>query len=120
MRLQHCALGMVAAFACALAAPAAQAFTFENKDASPYTVPEFNLEEQSRQFRKDGAGAGSAGAYQFDGMFGKGTLEYGVRDRPYSNFGQGFGPGLGSRGFGPTRRDFDWVVAPPSSLDRDR
>jgi hypothetical protein len=123
--LQHCGLGcglgiVLAALACALAAPAARAFTIENRDASPYTVPEFNLEEQSRQFRKDGNGVGSAGRYQFDGVFGKGSLEFGLRERPYSNFGPGVGPAFGPRGYGPTRRDFDWVVAPPSSLDRDR
>jgi hypothetical protein len=31
-------------------------------------VPEFNLEEQSRQFRKDGNGVGSAGRYQFESV----------------------------------------------------
>jgi hypothetical protein len=41
-----------------LAAPAAHAFTVENKDAAgQYAVPKFDLEEQSKNFRKDGSGA---------------------------------------------------------------
>lgn len=98
--------------AAALAGPA-HAFTIENKDASPYQTPEFNLEEQSRQFRSD-ANGGKAGKYEFDGAFGKGTLEFGTSTRPY------YGSGFGSSGYGPTRRDFDRVTAPPSSLDYNR
>ena len=100
-----------------LPAGAAHAFTVENKDASPYTVPEFNLDEQLKHFRKDGTDTASAGKYQFDGMFGKGSLEFGVRQQPYSSFGSGIGPSFGSSGVGPTRRDFDRVTAPPSAVD---
>ena len=54
-RLPHVFLTL-AATACALAAPAAHAFTVENKDAAgQYAVPKFDLEEQSKNFRKDGA-----------------------------------------------------------------
>lgn len=101
----------------ALAAPAAHAFTIENKDASQYTVPEFNLDDQLRHFRKDGADGSPSGKYQLDGVLGKGTLEFGVQQRPQSNFGPGIGPMFGSSGAGPMRRDFDRVVAPPSSQD---
>ena len=50
-RLPH-ASGVAAA--CVLAAPAAHAFTVENKDAAgQYAVPKFDLEEQAKNFRKD-------------------------------------------------------------------
>ena len=102
-------------------AGSAHAFTVENKDAAgQYTVPEFNLDEQLKHFRKDGTDTSSAGKYQFDGAFGKGTLEFGVRQQPYSSFGSGIGPSFGSSGYGPTRRDFDRVVAPPSAADFGR
>src|SRR4051794_23569497 len=58
-RLPHVFLG-IAATACVLAAPAAHAFTVENKDAAgQYTMPKFDLEEQAKNFRKgEGSNAG--------------------------------------------------------------
>src|SRR5215218_4255005 len=54
-RLPHVFLTL-AATACALAGPAAYAFTVENKDeGGQYGVPKFNLEEQAKNFRKDGS-----------------------------------------------------------------
>ena len=60
-RLPHIFLTL-AAIVCALAAPAAHAFTVENKDeGGQYGVPKFNLEEQAKNFRKDGSDVSSTG-----------------------------------------------------------
>ena len=57
--LPHAFLGMIAA--AVLAAPAAYAFTVENKDAAgAYGVPKFDIEEQAKNFRKEGTSAGAA------------------------------------------------------------
>jgi hypothetical protein len=104
----------IAATACLLAAPAAHAFTVENKDAAgQYTVPKFDLEEQAKNFRKgDGSNTGKG---DFSTPFGSGTLQFGVRQGP-SNFG--FGPGLGPTGLQQnSRQEFNRRLAPPTSLD---
>ena len=104
----------IAATACVLAAPAAHAFTVENKDAAgQYTMPKFDLEEQAKNFRK---GEGSnTGKGDFSTPFGSGKLQFGVTQGP-SNFG--FGPGLGPTGMQQnTRQEFNRRLAPPSSLD---
>ena len=44
----------VLAAAAALAAPAAHAFTFEDKATGKNGMPKFDIEEQSSNFRKDG------------------------------------------------------------------
>ena len=113
-------LSSILAAAGALAGVPAYAFTVENRDASAYTVPEFNLDEQLRHFRNDGTDAAKSGKYEFDGLFGKGTVEIGTRQGPTSNFGTGIAPTFGSFGVGPSRRDFNRVTAPPSSADFDR
>lgn len=105
-RLTHVLVGICAA--ASLPAPAAHAFTVENKDAAgAYTVPKFDVEEQAKNFRKDGSGTAANGKTSYDTPIGK--LEFGV-GQGSSNFG-----GLGS-GFGPTprntRADFDRVVTP--------
>src|SRR5665213_3272989 len=89
--------GIVAA-ACVLAAPAAHAFTFENGEnsnpASSYQPPNFNLEEQTKQFSNGSATSTSpASKNQFDTPLGKGTLQFGVGQ---NNFGSAFGPNFGS------------------------
>ena len=101
-----------------LAAPAAHAFTVENKDADgQYGVPKFDLEEQSKNFRKDGAG------------------RYRERQRPLrdaarqrqaavrhsarvgsANFGSVFCPGLGPRSRNPAA-GLRPRLAPPTSLE---
>ena len=75
----HAVLGVFAALV--LAAPAAHAFTMENRDASgPYTVPLFDLGEQSKQFSKSGTDTAPAlGQRSFSTPFGPGTVEFGVR-----------------------------------------
>ena len=97
-----------------LAAPAAHAFTFENKDAADkYTLPKFDLEEQARNFRSGGdALPGSGAKREFDTPLGKGTLQFGVQQSP-SYFGSGFGPGSSpayeSR---KSREDFERLFVP--------
>jgi len=102
-----------------MAAPAAHAFTMENGDsAGSYAVPKFDLEEQSKNFRKDGADPLAAGKNQFDTPIGK--LQFGVG--PSSGFGSGFGSGLGglgpSEGARASRRDMDRMLAPPGAQFR--
>jgi hypothetical protein len=114
-------LGTVAAAwvlsAWVLTAPAAQAFTFENKDqdgAGAYAVPKFDLEEQARNFRSGGAGTATPGKTDFDTPLGKGTMQFGAQQG--SAFGSGMG--FGSSSFGPSngsragRADFERMVTP--------
>lgn len=94
--------------AAVLAAPAARAFTVENKDAAGnYSVPKFDVEEQAKNFRKDGSGTVANGKTSYDTPVGK--LEFGVGQGP-SNFG-GFGSGFGPNSRN-TRADFERVVTP--------
>ena len=109
-RLTHVLPGILfGIFAAAvLSAPAAHAFTFENKDAAgDYSVPKFDVEEQAKNFRKDGSGTAANGKTSYDTPIGK--LEFGV-GQGTSHFGA-FGSG-----FGPTprdsRADFNRVVTP--------
>jgi len=98
----------IVALAAAFAAPAAHAFTMENRDGSPYGVPKFDIEEQAKNFSKGGTDLsvkkdGSAGV-----PFAGGTLHFGVQQ------GSGAGPGfLGPRNR-DTRQDFNNVVTPES------
>ena len=106
VRPVHALFGFFAAIV--LAAPAAHAFTMENGDsAGPYAIPKFDLEEQSKNFRKDGADPLAAGKNQFDTPIGK--LQFGVQPGP--GFMDGT-PGAVSRN---SRRDFDRMLAPPGS-----
>jgi hypothetical protein len=120
LRLPYSLLGAAAIWTVAaplwFAAPA-HAFTFEDKDAAgQYAVPKFDLEEQSKNFRKDGASGVGSTAYETP----IGKLQFGVTQGPASSFGSAFSPG----GFGPDnsaaqRRHFDRMLAPPTSLDYD-
>jgi hypothetical protein len=115
-RLTHVLLGIFAA-AGVLAAPAAHAFTVENKDAAgQYAVPKFDLEEQAKNFRK-GAETSPTGKDQFSTPLGNGTLHFGVTPGPTSQFGSVFSPVLGpADGSRASRQDFDRMLAPPTSL----
>ena len=89
-----CCCGDVAA--CVLAAPAAHAFTVENKDeGGQYGMPKFNLEEQMKNFRKDGSDASSTGKNFYETPLGPGKLQFGVTQGPASGFGSVFSPGFG-------------------------
>ncbi len=112
-RLTQAWFGIAAALvlaASAAHAPAAHAFTFENKDSEgAYGVPKFDIEEQAKNFRK---GADSSnGKTSYDTPIGK--LQFGVGQGPASGFGT-----FGGMGFGPTprntRQDFERVVTPDS------
>lgn len=113
-RLTHISIGML--LAAVLPVPAAHAFTVENKDAAgQFTVPKFDLEEQAKNFRKDGSG-GSDTKSSYDTPIGK--LQFGVEQRSWSGFRSGFGAGLGpSDGLRASRRDMDRMLAPPTSLE---
>jgi hypothetical protein len=115
-RLPHVFLTLAAA-ACVLAAPAAHAFTVENKDADgQYSVPKFDLEEQSKNFRK--GDASTAGKSDFSTPFGSGTLHFGVTQGPASSFGSVFSPQLGPSGTTQSsRNEFDRRLAPPTSME---
>ena len=116
-RLPHVFLTL-AATACSLTAPAAHAFTVENKDeGGQYGVPKFNLEEQAKNFRKDGSEVSSTGKSFYETPLGSGTLHFGVTQGP-SAFGSMISPGLGFSGSSQnSRREFDRRLAPPSSLE---
>jgi len=116
-RLPCVAVGMAAAWA--LAAPAAHAFTVENKDAAgQYAVPKFDLEEQSKNFRKDGAGGTTSSNGVYETPFAGGKLQFGVQPGGASNFGSVFGPQLGpSLSVQNSRQEFDRRLAPPTSLE---
>jgi hypothetical protein len=108
--LKHAHLG---AFAAVLifAAPAAQAFTLGGEAAgnrNNYEVPKFDLEEQAKNFRTGGSTSTTPGKTDFNTPFGKGTMEFGVQQRPSSAFGPG-GLGPGSR---VNRMDFERMVTP--------
>ena len=91
-------------------APAASAST-------PYatTTPEFDIEEQMRQFRKDGSNLGSAGAAirEFDTPLGKAKIEVGTH-RDFGMFSSPFGfGGFNSYSDFQNRRHMDRMLAPP-------
>jgi hypothetical protein len=111
------ALAAISAMTPAAFVTAAHAFTIEGPDpGNQYEVPKFDLEEQSRNFRRSGTDTSSNGNSQISTPFGKGTLQFGVQPSSSSNFGSGFsgfGPGWGS-GTPPsvTRQDFERIVTP--------
>src|SRR6185312_1256216 len=88
-----------------LAAPGAHAFTMEGNSsaAGSYVAPQFDLEEQMRQFRNSGTTLPSTGKNQFSTPFGNGTFEMSVR--PSNGFNSA-GSGWNSN-TGPTRQDYN-------------
>jgi hypothetical protein len=116
-RLPHVVAGMFVA-ACALAAPAAHAFTVENKDAAgQYEMPKFDLEEQSKNFRKAGAGSPD-GKGDYSIPLGNGSLQFGVTPGSAFNSGSVFSPQFGPAWSAQTsRQEFDRRLAPPTSLE---
>ena len=85
---------------------AAHAFTFQDRPAGDTTVPQFNLEEQAKQFR---SGSGADGSNKFSTPLGSGKLEFGVQQAPTSNLFPGFGPTPGHRAGRP---DFERMLTP--------
>jgi hypothetical protein len=103
-------IGALAA-ACVLAAPAAHAFTMQNKDApDSLEAPKFDLDEQMRNFRKDGTDLSSASKKALEMPFGDGKLQFDVRSGSSQDlFSSGLGLGPAPRN---TREDFNRVVTP--------
>ena len=116
-RLPPVVVGVAAVWV--LAVPAAHAFTVENKDAAgQYGVPKFDLEEQSKNFRKDGSGATTNSNGVYETPFAGGKLQFGVQPGGTSNFGSVFSPQLGpSLSVQNSRQEFDRRLAPPPSLE---
>ena len=50
--------------------------------AGQYGVPKFDLEEQAKNFRKDGSGVSPTGKSDFSTPLGNGTLHFGVTQGP--------------------------------------
>jgi hypothetical protein len=116
-RLPYVGVGIAAAWV--LAVPAAHAFTVENKDAAgQYGVRKFDIEEQSKNFRKDGAGATTNSNGLYETPLGNGKLQFGIQPGGSSNFGSVFSPQLGpSLSVQQSRQEFDRRLAPPTSLE---
>jgi hypothetical protein len=106
-RLTRIALGICAVTW--LAGPnAAHAFTFQEAPGGgqgQYAVPKFDLEEQAKQFRKDG----SKDASKWETPVGGGKLQFGVQQGQQQNFFPGFGPTPGHRA---NRADFERMLTP--------
>jgi hypothetical protein len=113
IRLKRAHLGALAAIL-VFVAPAAQAFTLGGEAANGtkggYEVPKFDLEEQAKNFRSGGSTSTTPGRTDFNTPLGKGTMEFGVQQRPAFGFGPGgMGPATGSRA---NRMDFERMVTP--------
>jgi hypothetical protein len=95
VRLTQIALGVCTVVWLA-GATSAHGFTFQNAPQSgDYSVPQFNLEEQAKQFRKDGSGPTSN---KFSTPLGDGKLQFGVQQNGQSSpFAPGFSPTPGYR-----------------------
>ena len=123
MRLTHFGLGVLAA---AILAPAALAFTSENRDASgtgQYVLPKFDVEEQAKNFRRGDGSTPAANVREIDTPFGKGTLQFGVQQRSSTNFGSAFspsfGPAFGSEaGTRASRSDYERMLSAPGLQHR--
>jgi hypothetical protein len=117
LSLPHVVVGIAAAWV--LATPAALAFTVENKDAAgQYGVPKFDLEEQSKNFRKDGAGGTTNSNGLYETQLGNGKLQFGIQPGGSSGFGSVFNPQLGpAYSAQQSRQEFDRRLAPPTSME---
>jgi hypothetical protein len=85
IRLSQLALG-VCAVTWLAGMSAAHAFTFQDAPSGgqgQYAVPKFNLEEQAKQFSKDGAG--SKDANKWETPVGGGKLQFGVQQNGQSS-----------------------------------
>ena len=104
-----CAFAVVAG--ALLAPPAAHAFTLENDPAK--AIPNFDFDEQLRQFRNAPALDTSAAANKKGYETPFGTLQFGVNSNrtPFSSqYGSGFGM---SNSGNADRRHYERMFAPP-------
>jgi hypothetical protein len=113
MRIRQTVAVLAAAAAVALTASAASAFKIENKDASGYDT-NFNLEEQAKNFRRDGSPSSTFGPRSFSTPYGNGSVELSVKQGPSSGFGPGWGFNQsGSSGSSAVMREhFNRIVTP--------
>ena len=97
--------------AAGLLALPAHAFTFENGNPGPTSIPKFDLEEQARQFRTPQVDTSLTPKKEFDTPLGK--LQFGVQERS-SMFGYGspFAPTFGPNGGAADRRHYDRMFTP--------
>jgi len=110
-------LAVAAAGMAALVSSDARAFTIEGGEAGgAYEVPQFNLEEQARSFRRDGSAVEPGKASSFDTPLGKATVDFGARQGSALGpaFGMSSGLGVGWSAGRPlvTRQDFERMVTP--------
>src|SRR4029079_16246469 len=90
-----CAL-LAAAAVWLAAAPAARAFSIENKDSEgQYGVPKFDLEEQTKHFRKDGTGTVVGSGNTYSTPIGDGKLQFGISQGSGSGFSSPLSSSLG-------------------------
>jgi hypothetical protein len=107
IRLMQVGFGLLAAMV--FAAPSARAFTIEDKDAAgQFTVPKFDLEEQSKNFSKGSGDPYATGKTQWDTPVGK--LQFGVGSGAWDSGS----PSALSRN---SRQDFNRITAPPTSAE---
>jgi hypothetical protein len=112
-----CAL-LAAAAVWLAAAPTARAFTIENKDSEgQYGVPKFDLEEQTKNFRKDGTGTVVGSGNTYSTPIGDGKLQFGISQG--SGFSSPFSSTLGPDNSAAQRQHFNRMLSPPTSLDYD-
>jgi hypothetical protein len=114
-----CALLAAAAIWLA-AAPAARAFTIENKDSEgQYGVPKFDLEEQSKRFRKDGTGTVVGSGNTYSTPIGDGKLQFSISQGSGSGLSSPFSSTLGPDNSAAQRYHFNRMLSAPTSLDHD-
>ena len=102
------------------AAPTARAFTIENKDSEgQYGVPKFDLEEQSKRFRKDGTGTVVGSGNTYSTPIGDGKLQFGISQGSGSGLSSPFSSTLGPDNSAAQRYHLNRMLAPPTSLDHD-
>jgi hypothetical protein len=102
------------------AAPAARAFTIENKDSEgQYGVPKFDLEEQTKHFRKDGTGTVVGSGNTYSTPIGDGKLQFSISQGSGSSFSSPFSPTLGPDNSAAQRYHFNRMLSAPTSLDHD-
>ena len=87
----------------------ASAYAFTFQDGQGNKIPQFDLEEQARQFRTPDPSA-SAAAKAVETPFGK--LEFGVQQRGTPMFGSPFAPSFGSGTGNADRRHYERLFAP--------
>ena len=104
----------IVATAAALAPSPAHAFTMQDGSGNTVTVPQFDIEEQARQFQTPGASALAGNTQKFELPNG-GTLQFGTQS------GSTFGSPLGfGRSGAAERQHMDRMFDPQFQLQNNR